>query len=114
QPGVEALPDMWQAARIAVVVPAYREERLIGRTIMGIPDWVDTIHVVDDASPDRTLERARQAGGQRTHCIRHSTNQGVGAAIASGYRSALHAGADVIAVMAGDNQMHPNDLSAVV
>jgi hypothetical protein len=34
----------------------------------------------------------------------------VGASIATGYRLALRARADVIAVMAGDAQMHPDDL----
>src|SRR5690606_17912389 len=46
--------------------------------------------------------------------VRHATNQGVGASIVGGYRQALGAGAEVIAVMAGDNQMHPDDLEAVI
>jgi hypothetical protein len=44
----------------------------------------------------------------------HAHNAGVGAAIVSGYRAALKADCDVIAVMAGDAQMAPEDLSAVV
>ena len=41
---------------IAVVVPAYNEETLIGRVIETMPDWVDRIVVVDDDSRDGTAE----------------------------------------------------------
>jgi len=105
---------MWSHRRIAVVVPAYREERLIGRTLAGIPRWVDNIHVVDDASPDRTLESIRAIRDPRIAVHAHGTNRGVGAAIATGYRAALATGADVVAVMAADDQMDPKDLAAVV
>ena len=105
---------MWLEKTVAVVVPAYREERLIGRTLAGIPAWVDAIHVVDDASPDSTAEVARAVRDPRVRVLRHAENRGVGAAIVTGYRSAVAGGADVVAVMAGDNQMHPDDLEAVV
>ncbi len=105
---------MWRNARIAVVVPAFREERLIERTLASIPAWVDAIVVVDDASPDRTAELVQSLGEQRTHLVRHPENRGVGAAIVSGYQRALELGADVVAVMAGDAQMDPADLPAVI
>ncbi len=101
-------------ARIAVVIPSYNEARWIGETVATIPAFVDDIVVVDDASHDDTGERATQAGGARVSVVRHPENRGVGAAIASGYRAARARGASVIAVMAGDGQMHPDDLEGVV
>jgi glycosyltransferase involved in cell wall biosynthesis len=101
-------------ARIAVVLPSYNEARWIGETVSTIPAFVDDIFVVDDASHDDTGERATEAGGGRVTVVRHPENRGVGAAIASGYRAARARGATVIAVMAGDGQMHPDDLEGVV
>jgi len=41
---------VYRDCTIAAVVPAYNEETLIGRVIETMPDWVDRIVVVDDAS----------------------------------------------------------------
>jgi glycosyltransferase involved in cell wall biosynthesis len=101
-------------ARVAVVVPAHDEERLIGETIAGIPTFVDRIYVVDDGSRDATADRARTAGDQRVDVVSHERNRGVGAAIVTGYTRAAADGYDVVCVMAGDNQMDPGDLETLV
>jgi len=105
---------MLDGARIAVIVPAYREVRLLGRTLTKIPAFVDAVYVVDDASDDGTPNIARDAGDPRVRCFVHAENRGVGAAIVSGYEAALGDGHDVLAVMAGDDQMHPDDLAPLV
>jgi glycosyltransferase involved in cell wall biosynthesis len=105
---------MWQGSRIHVIVPAYAEERLIQRALAGIPDFVDEIVVVDDCSPDATEASVRAFGSDRVRLVIHSQNRGVGAAIVTGYRTALASGADVMAVMAGDAQMDPADLERVI
>ena len=104
---------MLEGKRVAVVVPAHDEEKLIGTTLATIPDFVDKVYVVDDASKDGTADRARAAAADRVEVITHEKNQGVGAAILTGYRRALADGIDVTAVMAGDNQMDPADLEAI-
>jgi glycosyltransferase involved in cell wall biosynthesis len=101
---------MLDGRRVAVVVPAYDEEHLVGETLHGIPDFVDRIYVVDDASRDTTAARAGEVGDQRVEVIRHELNAGVGAAIVSGYRRALEEEIDVTCVMAADNQMDPVEL----
>ena len=104
---------MLAGKRVAVVVPAFDEEGLIETTLAGLPEFVDQVIVVDDASSDGTAERARTLGDPRVEVISHDRNQGVGAAILTGYRRALAADVDVTCVMAGDNQMDPADLEAI-
>lgn len=105
---------MFQSAKIAVIVPCFREARLITRTLAGIPHFVDLIVVVDDASDDGTSEVVLGIPDRRIELVVHERNRGVGAAIVTGYRAALAAGCDVLSVMAGDAQMAPEDLRAVI
>jgi glycosyltransferase involved in cell wall biosynthesis len=99
-----------EGKRVAVVIPAYDEEKLIAATIAGVPEFVDRIYVVDDCSRDATAERANETRDARVEVVRHDRNQGVGAAIVTGYKRARDARIDVTAVMAADNQMDPADL----
>ena len=46
---------MYLEKKIAVVIPAHNEEKLIGKVIATMPDYVDLIVVVDDLSQDQTL-----------------------------------------------------------
>jgi glycosyltransferase involved in cell wall biosynthesis len=104
---------MHEGKRVALVVPAYNEETQIEWMLKSVPNFVDAIFVVDDASHDRTAERADGAD-ERVEVIRHEQNAGVGAAIVTGYRRAADDGYDVTAVMAADGQMDPDDLETLV
>jgi glycosyltransferase involved in cell wall biosynthesis len=105
---------MVDGKRVAVVVPAHDEERLIATTLAGIPEFVDRILVVDDASRDGTAELVRASGDPRVELVPRTENGGVGAAIVTGYERALTEALDVVCVMAGDNQMDPDDLLTLV
>ena len=99
---------------IAVVVPAHDEAQLIVPTLRGIPDFVDRVFVVDDASTDGTAAQAASLGDERIEVLSHERNCGVGAAILTGYKQAIAERIDVTAVMAGDNQMDPAELEQIV
>jgi len=107
---------MYKDKSVCVVVPAYNESSQIGKVLSTMPDFVDKIVVVDDASKDDTVDVARQFQDKigKIEVIQHETNQGVGAAISTGYISARDKAYDVTAVMAGDGQMDPLELGKVI
>ena len=105
---------MYKGLRIAVVVPAFNEEALIATTVSTVPDLVDHVLLVDDASTDATADKARAAGDERLEVITHERNRGVGGAVITGHRRAVEIGADVSVVMAGDAQMDPEYLPALL
>ncbi len=108
---------MYRQLQVAVVIPAFNEQRAIGEAVATVPAFVDRVIVVDDASTDATAATAQAAAEARGGCVDvvvHEANRGVGGAIVTGYRRALATGCDVAAVMAGDGQMDPHDLPAVL
>ena len=105
---------MYRGKRIAVVIPAFNEADKIARTIRSVPGFVDHVLVIDDGSLDGTGRVATRSARRGLEILSHPTNRGVGAAIATGYRRALVLGADATAVMAGDAQMDPADLPALL
>jgi glycosyltransferase involved in cell wall biosynthesis len=108
---------MYSNHTIAIVVPAYNEENLINKVIETMPSYVDYIVLVDDCSKDYTVDRIREhmdEQPERIILIQHEVNQGVGGAIASGYVWCRDHNIDIAGVMAGDAQMDPEDLPAIL
>lgn len=103
---------MYRGKSIAVVVPAFNESRLVGQALDSVPSYIDKIYAVDDASTDATqsIMSERSARDSRIRVLGREANGGVGASIVTGYIEGLKDRVDIIAVMAGDNQMDPKHL----
>jgi glycosyltransferase involved in cell wall biosynthesis len=107
---------VYKEKTVAVVVPAHNEEKLISKTITSVPDLVDRIIVVNDASTDRTAEIVEEMAERDSKiCLmEHKINQGVGGAIVTGYKKARDLEMDITVVMAGDAQMDPRDFLNII
>jgi glycosyltransferase involved in cell wall biosynthesis len=107
---------MYKKKTVGVVIPAYNVETLVGRVIETMPGFIDHLLIVDDASKDGTtaIIKNYQKKDKRIILIKHAQNQGVGGAIASGYKWCREHDLDVAVVMAGDAQMDPADLPTLL
>ncbi len=96
-----------QGVHVAAVVPAYNVADELPEVLRSMPDSIRTIVVVDDSSTDGTaaLAQHRATVDERVILIRHPENLGVGGAMATGFRTAIDAGADIIVKIDGDGQM---------
>lgn len=99
---------------LAVVIPAYQAANSISSVIQNIPDYVDWIIIIDDASKDATSATVAKHNDQRIILIRHENNCGVGGAMVTGYKKALELKADYIAKMDADDQMDPKYLDRFI
>lgn len=97
---------MLKGKRICVVLPAYKAEGTLEATYKEIPfNIVDEVVLVDDCSPDGTIEIAKELGIQ--HVIRHEQNRGYGGNQKSCYDKALSLGADIVVMLHPDYQYDP-------
>lgn len=104
------------AASVAVVIPCYRVAKHVAGVIERIGPEVSLIVCVDDGCPLGSGDAAQKAAEHdpRVRVVRHDHNQGVGAAVLTGYRAALAEGAAAIVKLDGDGQMAPEDIPAIV
>lgn len=94
--------------RVAVVIPCYRCKDQVLRVLQCLGPEVWRVFVVDDACPEGTGAWVRtHAHDARVEVVEHPSNQGVGAAVITGYGAALRAGADIVVKIDGDGQMDP-------
>ena len=103
---------MYKGKTVNVVVPAYNEEEFIELVINNVPDYIDKIYMVNDASTDHTYQIASNnvKHNGKLVIVTHKENKGVGAAIVTGYKKVLEDNTDIAVVLAGDNQMNPEYL----
>ncbi len=107
---------MYKENQIGIVIPTYKAIDHIKSVIIGIPDWVDNIIVVDDSCPQKTGVFVQEyfKNESRLHVIFHKTNQGVGGATITGYKEAVSLGCKIIVKMDSDDQMDPAYLSKLI
>ncbi|HET9531956.1 MAG TPA: glycosyltransferase family 2 protein [Blastocatellia bacterium] len=105
---------MYRGHCIAVVMPIHNEGEHLARAISRVPDLVDMIVAIDDGSSDKSWLQLCEIEDRRLVRLRHAKNLGVGAATRAGYKRALEAQADYIAVMDGDGQMDGRDLPSLL
>ncbi|MEC8142629.1 MAG: glycosyltransferase family 2 protein, partial [Candidatus Thermoplasmatota archaeon] len=108
--------DMMGGQTIGVVIPAQNEEAHIATVLETLPEFVDYAVVIDDGSNDATYKMASKASSLAEVTILQTEGMGVGAAIDLGHQHLLKTieRPFVSVIMAGDGQMDPNDLAAVV
>ena len=103
--------------RIGVVIPARNEELFIQKVVETLPTFVDLAVVINDGSTDKTqaiLDAMNPS--TKIHCITLD-GEGVGAAIDAGHQFLLQHWQEqhfISVVMAGDGQMNPNDMEALL
>jgi glycosyltransferase involved in cell wall biosynthesis len=103
---------MFNGKKIVVVLPAYKAALTLERTYAEIPfEIVDDVVLVDDNSPDNTVEVAKGLGIQ--HIVIHQTNKGYGGNQKSCYKKALELGADIVIMLHPDYQYTPKLIHAM-
>jgi len=95
--------------KIAVLIPAYNEERTIGSVVLLAKKYGD-VSVIDDGSSDRTVQVAREAGAR---VISHGKNMGYGAALKSALAAARKMDASAFVFMDADGQHDADEIPVV-
>ena len=104
---------MYQGQKVVIVLPAYRAAATLKQTYDEIPfDLVDEVVLVDDRSPDNTVEVARQLGIR--HIVEHPVNKGYGGNQKSCYDKAKELAADIVVMLHPDYQYTPKLLVSMI
>jgi glycosyltransferase involved in cell wall biosynthesis len=99
--------------RTLVFIPAWNEADSVAAVIAGVRERLPEadVLVVDDGSTDATTARAREAGATVASL---PFNQGLGAALQTGYLYALREGYDFCAHLDADGQHPPADVARLL
>jgi len=103
--------------KLIIQIPCYNEEETLPLTLDSLPikmegfDCVEWL-IIDDGSQDKTVEVAKQHGGDHLVCL--PTNRGLAYAFMAGLEACLDQGADVIVNTDADNQYYSGDIDRLV
>ncbi len=109
--------------KLAVCIPAFNEEKTIGRVIEAIPAHIDGISaikvfVVDDGSADKTVESVlhvrKKLGGDFIDILHARKNKGLAKAFLAGIHKALSWGADIIVNIDADGQYRSEEIPKLI
>jgi glycosyltransferase involved in cell wall biosynthesis len=101
--------------KIAIIIPAFNEEKSISTIISRIPQTIEGINpriiVINDGSTDNTKKNAENAGAL---VISHNRNIGLGASLRTGLKEAISLKADVIVQIDADGQYCPEEIPNLI
>jgi hypothetical protein len=110
--GIRLAQNHVGSPRVVITMPAYNAETTLAKTVAEIPDGVaDRLILVDDASPDNTVELARELGIE-VHV--HPENRGYGGNQKTCYAMALRDDADVVVMLHPDYQYEPRAVPLLI
>ena len=98
---------LYPGLRVGIIIPAYNEEKNIGKTLSLMPRNISDkfeVIVIDDGSRDKTVEIANLFD---TTVIRHIKNKGNGAAIQTGLDYCRDNGKEIVLIIDADGQHEP-------
>ena len=95
---------MYKNKKIAIVIPCYKVSKFINKVIFDLPNFVDKIYLVDDACPEKSLNKINSKS-KKIKKVYRNINGGVGAAVKDGYKYSLKDKNHITVRIDGDGQM---------
>ena len=96
---------------ITVIIPAFNEEKSIGKVVSDIPrDLVEHVIVVNNNSNDNTVEVAKSAGA----IVLDEPRRGYGWACLKGIEKSRELKTDIVVFMDGDYSDYPEEIVKVI
>jgi len=109
-----AIRPKWEWIRsvpVLVAIPAFNEERTIGRIVDAARDYCDAVLVLNDGSTDATATIARRMDAI---VVSHPKNQGYGAALRSIFFIANAFHCHALVILDADGQHDPGDIEKIL
>ena len=98
---------MYKGQSLTVIIPCLNEEQGVEKVLRAMPEFVDEVIVVDNASTDRTAEVAASLGAK----VIHEDVRGYGRAYKRGFAAAT---GDIVITLDGDHSYPVDALSYLI